>query len=36
MSLICLFEVFFDHSQNKLWTSDWIDVKGKRIFWVRV
>ena len=28
--------LIFDHSQKKMWKKDWIDVKGKRIFWVRV
>lgn len=30
------FLVIFDHSKRKSWKSDWIEVNGKRIFWVRV
>jgi AAA-like domain len=30
------FLVIFDNAKKKLWTKDWIDVNGKRIFWVRV
>ena len=28
--------LIFDHSKRKSWKKDWVDVKGKRIFWVRV
>lgn len=28
--------LIFDHSKRKSWTKDWVDVEGKRIFWVRV
>lgn len=28
--------LIFDHSKRKVWKSDWIDVEGKRIFFVRV
>jgi AAA-like domain len=28
--------VIFDNNKKKTWTKDWIDVNGKRIFWVRV
>jgi hypothetical protein len=30
------FLLIFDHSQRKKWENDWVDVAGKRIFWVRV
>ena len=30
------FLVIFDHSKRKSWTSDWIDIDDKRIFWIRV
>ncbi len=28
--------LIFDHSKRKSWKSDWIEIEGKRIFWVRV
>jgi hypothetical protein len=28
--------LIFDHNKKKTWGKDWLDVKGKRIYWVRV
>ena len=28
--------LIFDHSKEKNWQNDWIEVEGKRIFWARV
>jgi hypothetical protein len=28
--------LIFDHNKRKKWEKDWLDVKGKRIYWVRV
>ncbi len=28
--------LIFDHNKKKFWKKDWIEVDGKRIFWVRV
>jgi hypothetical protein len=28
--------LIFDHSKQKNWKKDWVEVEGKRIFWVKV
>ncbi len=28
--------LIFDHSKKKTWKRDWVEVKGKRVFWARV
>ncbi len=28
--------VIFDHNKKKIWKKDWVEVQGKRIYWVRV
>jgi hypothetical protein len=36
MGLDTGFLLIFDHNKKKTWSKDWINVQGKRIFWVRV
>jgi hypothetical protein len=28
--------LIFDNNKKKSWTSDWVEINGKRIFWVRI
>ena len=28
--------LIFDHNKKKFWKKDWVEVQGKRIFWVRI